>query len=78
MYRKQEPAEMLPVWRLEKLCRQDCGVERRRTEVHLALLPGSLPSLRAGAEAQLLLALNRFYSPLGAVLIGWKDLQVKH
>merc|ERR1712066_95729 len=50
-------------------------VSRKTSTVRMCLMGGVLSMIKEGLEAQLLPHLNRYYPPVGAILLGWEGLR---
>jgi len=75
--RDKKPAGMLALSVLNGLVdNPDSQVSKRKSQIHLGLSPGTLSNIKQGLEAQLLPQLNKYYPPLGAILLGWEDLRL--
>jgi len=75
--RDRKPAGMLALSVLNGLVdNPDNQVTKRKSKIHMGLSPGTLSNIKEGLEAQLLPQLNKYYPPLGAILLGWDDLRL--
>ena len=72
----RKPAGMLPRSNLEALAADpDSLVSKKVSTVPMCLMPGVLSKIKEGLEAQLMPHLNRYYPPVGAILLGWEGLR---
>jgi len=72
----KKPAGMLPLSDLQGLAvSPNSLVSRKTSTVRMCLMPGVLSMIKEGLEAQLLPHLNRYYPPVGAILLGWEGLR---
>ena len=72
-----KPVGMMPLSNLDTLASNpDSAVTKRTSRIHLGLSPGTLSNIKQGLEAQLLPQINRYYPPLGAILLGWDNLKL--
>ena len=50
-------------------------VSKKVSTIPMCLMPGVLSKIKEGLEAQLMPHLNRYYPPVGAILLGWEGLR---
>merc|ERR1712179_883410 len=73
----QRSTGMLPLSSLTSLASApSSSVTMVSSTVHLAVSPSSLNNLKAGVEGQLAPHINRYFSPLNAIILGYDQLKL--